>query len=248
MRVAALYDIHGNLPALEAVLDEIGRLKIDEIIVGGDVLLGPMPVECLDILFGQSIPVHFIMGNCDEAVLNFWRGNSKSTVPERLLKDIEWTVDQIEMHLTQIEKWLPMLSINHLNLGPLLFCHATPRSNDEIFTKHTKPVKLQMLFDQVLEDTIVCGHTHIQFDFQVDGKRIINAGSVGMPFGRQGAYWLLIGNEPELKCTNYDYQTAVKLVKQSDYPFAADFASNHILNPPTEDAMSELFRQQELIL
>jgi Icc-related predicted phosphoesterase len=69
MRVAALYDIHGNLPVLEAVLREMREAEVDAVVVGGDVLPGPLPRETLQRLLNQDIPTHFIVGNGELAVL-----------------------------------------------------------------------------------------------------------------------------------------------------------------------------------
>ena len=246
MTIAALYDIHGNYPALQAVLNELDKRLIDQLVIGGDVLLGPMPVACLERLFSLAVPTTFIMGNCDEAVLNFSLGRSIRALPERVLADIEWTAGQVEKFIPQLESWKSSITIKHPVWGGILFCHATPRSNDEIFTTNTDLDKVRQLLAPVDADFVVCGHTHIQFDNQVDDKRIINAGSVGMPFGSPGAYWILIGDQVELKRTDYDYDKAAKQVRQSDYPFARDFADKNILNPPSPDFMLNIFRQQEL--
>src|SRR5438874_11846359 len=69
MRVAALYDIHGNLPALEAVLQEVHEAGVDQVVVGGDVVPGPMPRETLQCLLDLDMPVQFIHGNCELAML-----------------------------------------------------------------------------------------------------------------------------------------------------------------------------------
>jgi predicted phosphodiesterase len=69
MQVAAIYDIHGNLPALEAVLQEIRQAEIDHVVVGGDVLPGPMPRETLEYLLALEIPAQYIFGNGEVAVL-----------------------------------------------------------------------------------------------------------------------------------------------------------------------------------
>jgi len=66
---AALYDIHGNLPALESVLEELQRITVDQIVVGGDVLSGPMQQDCMERLQALSLPVHFLKGNTDREVM-----------------------------------------------------------------------------------------------------------------------------------------------------------------------------------
>ncbi|MFL5520719.1 MAG: metallophosphoesterase family protein, partial [Gemmatimonadales bacterium] len=82
MRVAALYDIHGNLPALEAVLAEARHAGVDEIIVGGDVVPGPMPRETLAALLELDVPVRFIRGNGDREVAALMAGGEPTNVPE----------------------------------------------------------------------------------------------------------------------------------------------------------------------
>src|SRR2546430_5193173 len=83
MRIAAIYDIHSNLPALEAVLDEIRREKVDQIIVGGDVVPGPMPRETIARLLEVDLPTQFITGNGDREIVAKMRGIETGTVPER---------------------------------------------------------------------------------------------------------------------------------------------------------------------
>jgi predicted phosphodiesterase len=83
MRVAAIYDIHANLPALEAVLDDIRQASIDQILVGGDVLPGPMPRETLALLRQLEIPVQFIRGNGDREAIGARRGEVITGVPEQ---------------------------------------------------------------------------------------------------------------------------------------------------------------------
>jgi len=83
MQVAALYDIHGNLPALEAVLEEVCRREVDVIVVGGDVVPGPMAGEALSRLLSLGQPVRFIRGNCETEVLAAIDGKPLSPMPNR---------------------------------------------------------------------------------------------------------------------------------------------------------------------
>lgn len=244
MTIAALYDIHGNLPALEAVLAELEYLGVDEIVVGGDVVLGPMSNECLDLLLSIPIPTHFIQGNCEVAVLHALAGDQTDNLPESVLKTIQWTAnelrpDQIEI----ISAWPKSIRLQISGLGKVLFCHATPRSENENFTRLTPDEKLKEIFKSVKEPWVVCGHTHMQFDKQVGKTRILNAGSIGMPFGKPGAYWLLLGKNIEFRCTAYDKEKASAIIRQSNYPSAEDFAINYVLNPPSEESMLQVFEQ-----
>src|SRR5687768_10541371 len=94
MRIAALYDIHGNLPALEAVLDDVRRAGADEIVVGGDVLPGPMPRETLSMLFDLDIPVRLLQGNGDRETVAQLTGTGSSAIPESFREAMRWVAAQ----------------------------------------------------------------------------------------------------------------------------------------------------------
>ena len=247
MRVAALYDIHGNLPALEAVLQEVDRSDVDQIVVGGDVILGPMSRECLDKLLEIRIPIHFIQGNCEVSVLAQMTNKHKETLPEKVMEDIRWTANQLlPTHHKILAKWPKTINLEIEGLGNVLFCHATPRSETENFTRLTPEDKLLPIFEILNVSFVVCGHTHMQFERSIGKVRVINAGSVGMPFGKPGAYWLVLGPNIELRHTAYDVTKAAKLILKTYYPHAKDFAENNVLQPPSEDVMLEIFNRAEL--
>lgn len=246
-KVAAIYDIHGNLPALEAVLKDIERLNADLIVAGGDVLSGPMPGDCLNKLSESPIPVQYIRGNCERQALALLDGDPLDPLPEKALEDIKWTSGQIsKQQIGQITKWPEKIELRIEGLGTVLFCHATPRNDTEIFTKLTGDDKLKPVFNSVKAGIVVCGHTHMQFDRIIGNIRVINAGSVGMPFGNRGAYWLLLDTKAQLKKSTYDYVNAAAIIKESNYPWAFDFAENYVLNPPDEEKMLEIFSHGEL--
>src|SRR4051794_7681883 len=128
MRIAVLYDIHGNLPALEAVLAELSREGIDQIMVGGDVVPGPMPRETLDRLADLKTPVRFILGNGEVAVLQQMAGEPLTNVRKDIVPIIEWTANQLHPeHKALIGKWPKITEIDSGSLGRVLFCHGTPR-------------------------------------------------------------------------------------------------------------------------
>ena len=243
MRVAAIYDIHGNLPALEAVLQELRQEKVDRIVVGGDVLPGPMPRETLDRLRDLDPPAHFIYGNGEVAVLLQVAGKELSSVPQAYRSVIRWTAEQLHPeHQQWLSTWPKTVSLEISGLGPVLFCHATPENENDIFTRLTPEDRLQPLFEKLHAAVVVCGHTHIQFERKIGKTRVVNAGSVGMPFGEPGADWLLIGlDNIQFRHTTYDLANAAERVRSTDYPQAEDFAARNILNPPTELEMLEIF-------
>jgi predicted phosphodiesterase len=247
MRVAALYDIHGNLPALEAVLREITQLQVDQVVVGGDVLPGPLPRETLAALFDLPIPTQFLLGNGEVAVLEVLAGREPVAVSELHRPVIRWTARQLPpSHQTMLATWPKTLRLDIPGLGPVLFCHATPRSENEIFTRTTPEERLLPVFAGLDASLVVCGHTHMQFDRTVGSVRVVNAGSVGMPFGEPGAYWLLLGPDVQLRQTRYDLMQAAERVRATDYPQADDFAARSIRRPLSEAEMLERFGAAEL--
>ena len=247
MRIAAIYDIHANLPALEAVITEIAREEVDGVVVGGDVLPGPMPLETLERLEGLDLPVQFIYGNGEVAVLEQLAGRDPAAVPEPYRPVIRWTAEQLQgKHRQFVAAWPKTLCLDLPGVGEVLFCHATPRNENECFTRLTPESRLLPVFAGFRAELVVCGHTHMQFDRQVGRTRVVNAGSVGMPFGKPGADWLLLGPEVQLRHTSYDLGRAAERTRGTNYPQAEDFAANSILDPPSEQAMLEVFSRVEL--
>lgn len=241
MPVAALYDIHGNLPALEAVLEDVTRAGADSVVVGGDVIPGPMPRETLVRLLELDLPIQFIVGNGELAVLAEMNGWD-SGVPPPYRDSIRWNAAQL--HPTDAESlaaWPTTVGINMNGIGKVLFCHATPQNPNDVFTRLTPDDQLVSIIGETDADVLVCGHTHMQFDRRIGGLRVVNAGSVGMPFGDPGAYWLLLGPEIEFHRTEYDLKMAARRIRQTRYPEAQEFAANHVLLPPTEEKMLAAF-------
>jgi predicted phosphodiesterase len=245
-RVAALYDIHANLPALEAVLEDVRQAEVDRIVVGGDVVPGPMPRETLRRLLTLDVPVQFIQGNGEVAVLAE-RSGRHSGVPEQFRDVVRWGGLQLDPEdEALIASWPKTLSLPIDELGPVLFCHATPRSDTEVFTRLTAEARLRPIFDPVDAGVVVCGHSHMQFDRTVGRVRVVNAGSVGMPFCAPGAYWLLLDGDIQLRRTDYDLVDAADRIRRTPYPQAAEFAERNVLHPPTEQSMLDAFSGIEL--
>ena len=247
MRIAALYDIHGNLPALEAVLEDVRARSVDRVLIGGDVLPGPIPRETFDLLLSLDIPIDFIRGNGDRAVLDVMNGVEPTSVPEQFRPLIRWTGEQLDArHAKMINSWPPTLRLDVAAIGRVLFCHATPQSDMPIFTRQTSEEKLRPIFEGLDVDLVVCGHTHMQFDRRVGSVRVVNAGSVGMPFGKPGAYWLLLDSGVDLRRTPYDLPDAAARIKASTYPQAEMFAERNVLDPPSEHSIIDAYSKVEL--
>ncbi|HLX33567.1 MAG TPA: metallophosphoesterase family protein [Gaiellaceae bacterium] len=178
--VAALYDIHGNLPALEAVLAEIPEDAT--IVVGGDVCAGgEQPSATLARLRGLGDRVVWLRGNADRELTPGEEGLAPAEVIEESRSKL--SEDEIAFLYS-----LPPTQ----RLGDVLYCHASPRNDVDIFTERTPAERIAFLFENLGVPVVVCGHTHMQFDRTVAGVRVVNAGSVGMPYEEEpGAYWLL---------------------------------------------------------
>ena len=223
-RVAALYDIHANLPALDAVLADAE--EADLVVVGGDFSHGPLPAETVDRLRGLGDRVRFIRGNADREVGREDAWQRAPLGPERL----------------EFLAGLPeTLTIEVDGLGGVLFCHGSPRSDEEIVTAVTPDERLGRILAGVAEPVVVCGHTHHQFDRVAHGIRVVNAGSVGMPYeGRSGAFWAMLGPDVELRSTAYDLDLAEVAILASGFPGAEELLDT-LRSPPTAAEVARHF-------
>jgi putative phosphoesterase len=190
VRVAALFDIHGNLPALDAVLAEVDA---DVVVVGGDFLAGPWPQETFDRLRALEGDVRFIRGNADREILEDG---------DQYRETRDWVRARLDDEALRFLDTLPLTE----SVDRVLFCHATPRSDDELLTRISPEKRWQEALTGVDADVVVCGHTHVQFDRWIGNVRLVNAGSIGMPYEHEpGAYWALLdGVDVELRRTPYE--------------------------------------------
>ncbi len=248
MKIAALYDIHGNLPALNAVLEELKQVQPDLVVIGGDIVPGPMPGQTLDRLSQLGASLRFIRGNGErEVVTAFDEQPLCSDISAQGHESTQWTAAQLTRHQRDFLAQLPeQLTLQVEASGDILFCHATPRSDEEFFTPLTPQERLNTIFAGIEQQIVVCGHTHVQFERRVGNLRILNAGSVGMPYAdRPGAYWLLLGPQGyEFRRTVYDGEVAAQAVRASGYPQAQEFAEENVLKIPTAAEATEIFERR----
>src|SRR5215210_7919784 len=221
MRVAALYDIHGNLPALEAVVAEVERERVDAIVVGGDLAAGPpQPREVVALL--RSLPnAHCIRGNADRLRDPEYTGDD----------GLDWLLERIDDDQAD---WLVELPFSVV-LDDTLYVHASPQDDRTIVTELTTDEKLAVLLSEVEQPRVVAGHTHMQLERRVGEKLFVNAGSVGWPYEAQpGAYWALLdGARVEHRRTAYDLERAAELVRRSGHPQAEELAEENVLRVPS---------------
>ena len=236
-RIAAIADIHGNLPAREAVLEDVRREKPDLIIVCGDVASGPMPSETIDVL-RELKNARFVRGNADRGLIDEFDGKQQADMPG---PHVEWCSSQ----LSREQRDFLASFESTVQIDRFLFCHAVPANDTDAFTVETPEGRVRELMAGVDADLVVCGHTHMQFDRTVDGLRIINAGSVGMPYGRPGAYWAVVSPDVEMKRTEYDLEAAARRIRSKDWAAADEFARENVLKPPSVEQAMEFIRSIE---
>ena len=214
MKVAALYDVHGNLPALEAVLADPRCAAADAIVCGGDLVVGPYPAECLDALEALGERVGFLSGNCDREAVETPAGGELGAAAQ-------WSNERLgHDRVARVARWPLTVERDSPGLGHVLFCHATPTSDQAILTRITPDEDVVRELGDVAADVVVCGHTHVQYDRQVGDVRLVNAGSVGMPYeGSPDARWALLGEgDVQLVATAYDAEAALDRLAQAGFP------------------------------
>jgi putative phosphoesterase len=223
-RVAVLSDVHGNAPALAAVLAEVARDEPDLVVFGGDLTWGPLPGETLDLVRNLETPALFVRGNADRAVLEGARESERE----------QWMQD---LHSPEARTFLEGFAGHHVvevdGLGAVRFCHGSPRSDEECVTPETPVERVREFSEGVDERVIVTAHVHLQFDRDVGGVRSVSPGSVGLPYqGRTGAFWALLGPDVALRRTEYDVGQAVDAYRRSGFPNAVELTTM-LLEPPT---------------
>jgi len=221
MRIAVLSDIHGVLPALEAVLAEPDVRSADRLVLTGDLAAGPQPVETLDLLTSLGDRAVWVRGNADRELVTLSRGGTIST-PDPVAP---WAAAQLRPDQVTLLDSLPLSAV----LGDTLFCHATPRDDEEVVLVDSRIERWAEVFATLDESvtTVVCGHTHMPFVRLADRRLVVNPGSVGMPYGGAGAHWALLGDDGavSIRRTRFDLDAAcARVVAESAYPDAHEFA------------------------
>ncbi|MDQ5819875.1 MAG: metallophosphoesterase family protein [Actinomycetota bacterium] len=220
MAIAALYDVHGMVQALDAVLAEPDVASADVIVIGGDVAAGPFPRETLERLRELGDRALWVRGNADRELGG-------------------WTREQLRDEEIAFLQDLP----RGQTLGRVQFCHATPRSDEEILTAISPEDAWLEAFAAVDASLVVAGHTHMQLDRMVGDVRFVNAGSVGMPYEDEVvAFWTLIaGDDVEFRKTLFDIDRTAAEIEVSGWPGAQEFVAENLFVAPSRDEATQLF-------
>jgi len=226
-RVAVIADIHGNAPALEAVLAEIDQADIELLVSLGDATWGCQPEETRILLESVRHPAIFVSGNGERALLEL-RAGREGSQRECWMRDHHSAATY-----TFLETFVESAVVTVAGLGAVRFCHGSPRSDIELVTSETPPERMRALLDGVPEQVVLTGHTHLQFDRRVVGIRSINPGSVGMPYHElRGAFWAILGPDVELKRTTYNLQETADAYRVSGDPLTKEMIET-LFSPPT---------------
>jgi putative phosphoesterase len=233
MRIALISDIHGNLTAIDAVLNEINQQKIDLIICLGDIAtIGPQPRQVIKKL--RDLNCACILGNHEAALLNPDHADQYEIAPP-LIPALYWCAQLLNNEdLNYLKSCKPLLEVEMERDKSLLCFHGSPRSNTEAILATTSDEDLEKLFINQKATVMAGGHSHLQMARQHNGILIFNPGSVGTPFVSSPApgmpprllpwaeYGIIeqtnSGMKFELHRLAYDIEKFIKLVSNSDIP------------------------------
>ncbi|MBB4684683.1 metallophosphoesterase family protein [Amycolatopsis jiangsuensis] len=237
--VAVLSDVHGMLPALEAVLAEPDVAAAEVVVLCGDHAAGPLPRRTLDRLAGLGDRAKWLRGNADRELVTLAAGGG-TTIADPIAP---WAAGDLRPDQLALLAGLPLsLTIEVTGLGEVLFCHATPRDDEEVVLVDSPPARWAEVLAGSTAETVVCGHTHMPFVRLADRRRIVNPGSVGMPYGTTGAHWALLGPGVQLRRTEYDAEAACReLENTSGYPGISVWADEFVRNPASDVEVLRVF-------
>jgi putative phosphoesterase len=241
VRVAALYDIHGMVEPLEAVLAELEQEEVDAVVIGGDAISGPQPAESYALLRSLDLPTHWIRGNGERALGADGADAVIGDAEEALAFTVSYFSDEERQALSTLPE---RITFEVDGLGPTLFCHASPRNDLDIVTEGTPDDRLRLLVEGVSEPVVVAGHTHMQLDRRIGGTRWVNPGSIGMPYeGEIAAFWALLGPGVEFRRTPFDVDRAADAILASGWPEAQSFVEENLRAAVSRGETVELFEQ-----
>jgi putative phosphoesterase len=232
-RVALLADVHGNAPALAAVLRDVESQQVDLLVHAGDLTWGPLVEETLALIRAYDGPAAFVRGNADRAVIELADGKRKDATDRD-----RWMVKRHDDEAVALLGSFPEnVVVEVAGLGVVRVCHGSPRSDTECVTVATPAGRVREFMAAVDETIVATAHTHVQFDRRVGDIRSLNPGSVGLPYeGKPGAFWALLGPDVELRRTDYDLSETIEAYRRTDDPRLEQIVEM-LEHPPTPEEL-----------
>ena len=235
-RIAVLSDTHGVLSCLDAVLAEPDVQSAGLVVVTGDLAAGPQPTQVLDRLMGLGDRVRLVRGNADRDLVTAARGGR---LPESAPAVCSWAAAQLsDVHVELLAALEHPLIVQLDGVGDVLFCHGSPRDDNEVVLVDTRPSRWAEVLEDVPDSVrIVCsGHTHMSFARLVDRRWIVNSGSTGMPYGSTGVPWVLLDSRGvNLRSTPIDpQQVAAAVIEASSFPDVQAWVQEYVLSPHSD--------------
>ena len=242
MRIAVISDIHGNMEAVEAVMDDIKKAGCEKLFVLGDyAMAGPEPQKTIKYFMNKAnnSNVEMIQGNTDLMIADYATDlfetlKEKAPVMASALQD---DVKQITSKEQSFLKNLPAQKHVEIEGVSFLLVHGSPRKNNEDILADTPLENIEKMVENVSEQVILCGHTHIPCGLQTKSRKtIVNAGSIGRPFTPEAKSCYLIidatdGNYMfEHRFIEYDNNKAANKLKKRKFS-GAELLANTLLNP-----------------
>ena len=243
-RVAVLADIHGNLPALEAVRADLAQFPVDQVLVAGDVInWGPFSAAVAERVLAEGWAA--IRGNHEYYLLDYQTPRAPALWDDAdHFSTLPWLRRQLAGRLhNRIAAWPDTLTLRPPDAPPLRVIHGTPRSPWEPLYPWTPPDKLRERLTDVVETTLVAAHTHLPMELRFEGWHIVNPGSVGLPLdGRHEASYLILDGDAE------GWRATFRRVPFSNEAVFAEFARQDFVEEcgPIGALIVEEFRTADL--
>nr|WP_245557548.1 metallophosphoesterase [Deinococcus peraridilitoris] len=225
MRLAIIADVHGNKPALDAVLADVRLVGADRLIVNGDVVnRGPDGVAVMEDLLAQG--AQFTLGNHD-ALMNLWHDRDPE-IPTEWFHDpffasFSWCANELSRAglLQEFTRWPMTLRVDVPGAPSVVVAHGTPDHYREGIGRRMSEARMGQLLDESAADVLVGSHTHVPGEWRLGSKLLINTGAVGAPFNRDArAQYLLLrlqGDcwQPEIRFVPYDLSAVLRNYEES---------------------------------
>jgi predicted phosphodiesterase len=227
VKLAILADVHGNAAALEAVLADLETVRPDRVLVNGDLLaFGPEPDETAVLLRGLAAPS--TRGNTDRWLVEVALGEPSGVPEGEVRESLGWTAEQLPPADLRGLRELPFsLAADPL---PVALWHASAIGDEEGVWPTTADAEIPALFPGAPHPTVVVSHTHRAGERRAGGLRVLNTGSVGLPYDGdpRAAYLVLEGDGGELRAdwrrVSYDRERTLRAIRERGAPMAARLA------------------------